>query len=83
MKMVLTSNFINFVRGVEPLRDDLIIEAKKSKHMLAKIKWMKEFFTQYIEEESNFLCSSLSMIVINTVDWERVVKVFQNEKVSE
>lgn len=82
--MVVTSNFIDFIREVPHLRDNIVLETRTPKHTLAKIKWMKEYFLQYIEDEDqSLLTTGLAHIVIDSVNWERIVTVFTGEKTSE
>ena len=82
--MVLTSEFIKLCRDIPFLKDNIILETREPKHTVAKIRWLKEYFQDYIKElEEGMLTRSLSELVIKCVDWERVIKTFTGEKMSE
>jgi len=73
----ITKSVIALINDTEYLRNNIIIEAKRTRSTQKKIEWVKEFLNDGFLDEATWLSNQFSQIVISLCDWEAVLEHFK------
>lgn len=80
--MYITKKLIQLIESDENLFNNAVIEANQSKSLEERAKGLSEILNSLADEEATpWLSWSLAEIVLETVNWEGIIKHFEGKEV--